>query len=179
MEHMKVISENVLAFYRPWKSRVAAALFAVLHIVTYPIFWAIPGWQVPMTAALWYRYGIVEVMCLVIGAWVLYYAGPDNLIFDLSQRTYQYISGWPLRPQVHQGPWEDMAAVCVVIVSRGYCVGITWKDSKMRARFQGTIWGTFTGLGRLDRANQMAEEIATVLGLPVVEQSITKRSTGS
>ena len=174
MNPTKVSSENALAFHKPQRFRRAIALFALLHVVAYPILWAVPGWQVPMTATRWYGYGIVEVMCLGIGAWMLYDAGPDDLILDLNRRTYRYVSGWPLGARVYQGPWEDMAAVCVVKVSRGYCVGIAWKDEKMRARFQATILGTFHGLGRLDHANSLAEEVASALNLPLVEKPAIK-----
>lgn len=124
MEPVKVSSENTLAFCRPRKNRVAAALFALLHIVAYPILWMIPAWQVPMTTSLWYRYGIVEVMCLALAALTLDLAGPHDLIFDLNRRTYRYVSGWPLGLQVYEGPWEDLAAVCVLKTKRGYYVGI-------------------------------------------------------
>ena len=175
MEPTKALSENTLAFCRPWKDRVAAALFALLHVVAYPILWAIPAWQVPMTAARWYRYSIVEVMCLVIAVLTLYLAGPDDLIFDLNRRTYRYVFGWPLGWRVYEGPWEDMAAVCVPMTEQSYYVRIVWKDNKMRARFKCFSLGNFYGPGRSDRATRLAEETAAKLGLPLVERTLLKR----
>ena len=159
MEPVKVSSENTLAFCRPWKDRVAAALFALLHVVAYPILWVIPAWQVPMTAARWYRYSIV----------------PDDLTFDLNRRTYRYVSGWPLGWRIYEGPWEDMAAVCVLMAEHSYYVRIVWKDNKMRSRFRCFSLGTFNGLGRSDRATRLAEETAAKLGLPLVERTLLKQ----
>ncbi len=175
MEPVKVSSENTLAFCRPWTDRVAAALFALLHVVAYPILWVIPAWQMPMTAAHWYRYSAGEMLCLIIAVLTLYLAGPDDLTFDLNRRTYRYISGWPLGWRIHEGPWEDMAAVCVLMTDQSYYVRIVWKDNKMRARFKCFSLGNFNGAGRSDRATRRAEETAAVLGLPVVERTLLKQ----
>ena len=134
----------------------------------------------PMNLLGWFCFGFMEIGCLAFAVLFFHLSGPQYLTFDLNRRTYRYVLGWPFRPQVQEGPVEDIAGVYVWDRNRGrlsgYCVGIAWKDKKL-SQWQATHLGTFDGLGRLDRANQLAQKIADVLGLPLVEPPFPRRST--
>ncbi len=169
--------QDSLSFRKPWKSRIGSALFALLLTGGYPTLLAVtlPGSRMPMTLLGWFCFGIMEMICLPFSAMFLYSAGPQHLSFDLNQRTYRYVFGWPFASQVQAGPWEDIAGVYVWDRNRGrlsgYSVGIAWQDNirSRRMRMKATLLGTFDGLGRLDRANGLAEEMASVLNAPLVE----------
>ena len=129
-----------------------------------------------MNPAGWLCFGILEVICLPFAAFFLCLSGPQTLSFSGDSRTYRYAFGWPFASQVWEGPWEDISGVYVLDRNRGrlsgYGVGIAWKDNRMRSRLLGmrsTLLGMFDGLGRLDRANRLAAEMAALLDVPLVE----------
>ncbi len=178
--------QDSLSFRNSWKSRVGSALFALLLACGYPalLFFELPNSKVPMTLLGWFCFSFMELICLGFAGLFLYGSGPEYLDLDLNRRTYRYVFGSPFRPQVHGGTWEDIAGVYVWDRNRGrlsgYSVGIAWKGNRMRSRLLGmrsTLLGTFDGLGRLDRANRLAEEMASLLGVPLVEPPFLKRST--
>ncbi len=186
MEPVSQNDVNHLVFRKPWKSRIGSALFAMLLAGGYPLLLALtlPGSKMPMTLLGWFCFGILEVVCLPFAAFFLYLSGPEYLDLDLNRRTYRYVFGWPFLPQVQRGLWEDIAGVYVWDRNRGrlsgYSVGIAWKSNRMRSRLLGVrspVLGTFDGLGRLDRANRMAEEITSLLGVSLVDPPFMKRST--
>lgn len=178
--------QDSLSFRNSWKSRVGSALFALLLAGGYPLLLALtlPGSRMPMNAVGWFCFGILEVVCLGFAGLFLYGSGPEYLELDLNRRTYRYVFGWPFLPQVHGGTRDDIAGVYVWDRNRGrlsgYSVGIAWKGNRMGSRLGGmrsTLLGTFDGLGRLDRANRLAEEMASLLDVPLVEPPFLKRST--
>lgn len=177
MEAVKISSKDILHFRKSWKSRVGCALFALLLGGGFPTLLALPGPKAPMSLLGWFCFGILETGCLAFAALFMYLSGPQYLSFDLNQRIYRYASGWLLRPQIREGPWEDIAGVYVWDRNSGrlsgYSVGIAWQDNKA-SRWQATLLGTFDGLGRLDRANRLAEDIASLLDVALVEPPFLK-----
>ena len=178
--------KGTLRFRKSWVIRIFAAVGGVFFAVSLPgvmeIGYAGSTQPVPMNTGSWLLFGLMEMVTLAFAGLFLYNAGPERLDLNLNRRTYCYVFGWPFAPHVWQGQWDEMAGIYLWKMEAGfvqcYGVGVAWKNPQIQSRIY-TVLATFRGLGRLDRANQMAEEIITVLGLPVVEQSITKRSTGS
>ncbi|MGI4789825.1 MAG: hypothetical protein ACRYFS_13355 [Janthinobacterium lividum] len=161
-------------------SRVIAALLAMLLAAGWPGVLVIGSitavHSTPMNAIGWLCFGFLEIMSLGFAALFLYGSGPEHLTLDLNLHTYRYVFGWPLAPQVQEGLWDDMAGIYVWNMTSGrlsgYGVGIAWKGNKMRSCLLGmrsTLLGKFDGLGRLDRANSLAEEMSSLLGVPLVE----------
>ena len=92
-------------------------------------------------------------------------AGPNDLDLDQNRRTYRFVSGWPLRPDVQTGPWEDIVGVFVRRTStRGgviYLVGIAWRQERQAYPLLGRF-------NREDDADALAENISVLLSLPRV-----------
>ena len=179
-------NEDILHFRNSWKSRVGSALFALLLAGGRPLLLALtlPGSKMPMTLLGWFCFGFIELLSLGFAGLFLYGAGPEYLDLDLNRRTYRYVFGWPFLPQVHGGTWDDIAGIYVWDRNRGrlsgYSVGIAWKSNRMRSQLLGmrsTLLGTFDGLGRLDRANRLAEEMASLLDVPLVEPPFPRQLT--
>jgi len=167
------------AFRASWGVRLFLALLAAFIITGYPLLYAagifdVRGHRPHFTAETWTLFGLLEIICVATGLPLLYVSGPSNLFLDLDRRTYRRVHGWPFRPRVQEGPWEDMAGIFVWYMpgSSLYHVGITWKRS--RRDFQHLEM--FANSGEADRH---AEQIAAALGLPLVEPPPSRRSSTS
>ena len=172
---LRVISrEATLDFRKRTGGRVFGAMMCAWLVAFVPlIYWmnADSTVQHQQTAPMLNMLDYVSILGLLwltgaSGGLMLYLlAGPNDLFLDLNRRTYRFVSGWPVFPQVQTGPWEDMAGVYVRRVSgRGgecYLVGIAWRQEKR----------SFPLLGRFRReedAEALAKEVSASLGLPRV-----------
>ena len=156
-------------FRASWGIRLFMAAVALLLITCNPLLYAAGGFDVRdhrplLTAITWFLFGLLEVICIAVGLPFLYLSGRNDLFLDTDQRTYRRVHGWPFRPRVQEGPWADMAGVYVWYRPRNnlYHVGITWKRSRWEFKH--------LEMFRQSReAEQFASNIATTLGLPLVE----------
>ncbi len=157
------------AFRAPWGFRLFMVLFALVIITGYPLMYVagvfdVRGHRPLFTAETWALFGLLEIICIAVGLPLLYLSGPNDLFLDVDRRTYRRVYGWPFRPCVQEGPWEDMAGVYMWYRPRNslYHVGITWKRS--RWDFQ-----HLEMFSRSDEADQFAAWVVATLGLPLVE----------
>ena len=68
-----------------------------------------------------------------IGLLFFYLSGPDDINFDLEQRTYRHTKGWPFFAKTRRGTMKDFWGVYVGRTrgdSRYFCVGVTWWGGK-------------------------------------------------
>jgi len=157
------------AFCKPWGIRLFMALLALLIITGYPLMYAggvidVRGHRPFSAAETWTLFGLLEIICIAVGLPLLYLSGPHDFFLDVDRRTYRHVYGWPFRPQVREGSWEEMAGVYVWCrrMNEQYIVGIAWK----RPRSHGPVLGTFS---RPRQADWWAEGVAATLDLPLVE----------
>ena len=157
------------AFRKPWGVRLFMALLAAFIITGYPLLYAVGAFDVrgrpPISAAeTWALFGLLEIICIGVGLPLLYLSGPNELFLDVDRRTYRHVYGWPFRPRVREGSWEEMAGVYIWCrrMNEQYIVGIAWK----RPRSHSPVLGAFS---RPNQADWWAEGVAATLDLPLVE----------
>jgi len=157
------------AFRKPWGIRLFMAMFALLIITGYPLLYAVGAFDVRghrpiFTTETWTLFGIVEIIGIATGLPLLYVSGPNEFFLDVERRTYRHVYGWPFRPQVREGSWEEMAGIYVWCrrMNEQYIVGIAWK----RPQSHSPVLGAFS---RPRQADWWAEGVAATLDLPLVE----------
>lgn len=156
-------------FRAPWGLRLFMGMLALFIITGYPLMYAtgvfdVRGHRPTLTGEDWALFGLLEIICIAVGLPLLYLSGPNDFLIDLVRRTYRRVHGWPFRPRVQEGPWEDMEGIFVWYRPGNslYHVGITWK----RSRWDFQHLEMFSRSGEAER---FASEIAATLGLPLVE----------
>lgn len=158
---VKVTPEH-LAFRKPWEQRVFMAMLSLAvflapampatdlaqrHLLGSGQSWVIPAFG---------------LLFLPVSLGFLWTAGPNDLNLDLSRHTYRRVSGWPLRPQIQSGPWDEMWGVFVRKSSSEasfYYPGIILRNGKT------VTLGRFRGKAAAER---FAEEMVTMLNLKLV-----------
>lgn len=158
---VKASSEH-LAFRKPWEQRVFMAMLS-LAVFLVPAMPAIDlaqrhllgsgqSWVIP-------AFGLLFLPASLGFLWM---AGPNDLTLDLSRHSYRRASGWPFRPQIQSGPWNEMWGVFVRksgSEASFYYSGIVLRNGKtvMLGRFRGKA-----------AAERFAEEMITMLNLKLV-----------
>ena len=116
---------RTLTYRRPWLFR---AVF---------LFFSLVGLSLPFLAAADIAsrhnpdYSPLPMAVLVFGGPGLVFfwlSGPDDLHFDLDERSYRHIKGWPFFAKTRTGPVSDFWGVYVGRTqdkSRYFCVGVT------------------------------------------------------
>ncbi len=104
------------------------------------------------------------LLCVPVAVLLLMLARPSELQFNLMNRTYRWVMGWPLLSSVQSGPLTDMWGVYVRTsggkgnIKASYFVGVRSK------RFGGQM-----SLGHFEvqaAAERFAEELMSELSLP-------------
>ena len=167
------------AFRKPRGVRLFMALLAAFIITGYPLLYAVGAFDVRghrphFTAETWTLFGIVEIIGIATGLPLLYLSGPNEFFLDVERRTYRHVYGWPFRPQVREGSWEEMAGVYVRFIrmtyNEQYIVGIAWKCPRSHS----PVLGAFS---RPRQADRWAEGVAATLDLPLVEPPPSRKQS--
>lgn len=152
--HRTQINESFI-YARPLFLRFMASLFVLILLVVpvclrnapVPIFW----------------FGVLGISVFV--PVFVFLAGPNEIVFDLRQHQYIARSGWPFKPVCWQGSINDIAAISVTSTGIGSTfVILRWKKS---TRHNITL-GMFSPQ---EKAKDMAEKMATLLGVPIIPLS--------
>ena len=154
-----------MVFRRRLSQRVFMGTMGVIMAVGGPIgCWhgIVDGRGSLSTAARFTAWAVFALLDVAVGALCIYIAGPEELHLDLERRTYRLVRGWPFFPVTRSGTWKDIAGISVRDFGEGQTyVGIKWGYGRRSV----TPLGTF---GK-QAANQFAQEMASMLGLPQVD----------
>lgn len=151
---------RTLTYRKPWLFR-AASFLSSLAVFSFPLL-AVPE----MTAHKPPDYSALPILILVFwgGSLLsLHLSGPDDIAFDLEQKTYRYVKGWPFSPKTRTGIMKDFWGVYVGRRQGGnryFWVGVTWwggRDSVTLERF-----------GNKEAAERFAESLMSNLELKQV-----------
>ncbi len=172
------LSPGELAFCTPLSLRVSVIMIAIVLITGYPLvlyagdIFDAGNQRQGITSEYWPLYCFAVFLGFAIGGTILYFSGPDDFVINLDRRTYRHVYGWWFNQQVKTGSLDDdLAGVfvrCVSMNSR-YDVGIVWKREKM--------WKLLGAFNRSGKADRYAEEMAVVLGLPLVTPPLYLKSS--
>ena len=162
-------AQGEMALRTPLAMRMAFTMLGLLCTVGAPLLYGAealnPGpHQKAMPVWAWLAFAFFMSMSAALGGLMFYAACPNDVLINLEGRTYRHIYGWPHKRKVEVGALDEMTGVYVTCVQVDWCygVGIAWKSERKSS----LTLGQFMRSGRADR---FAEEMAAVLGLPLVE----------
>ncbi len=155
-----------LNFQRRHSLRIGMAMLGFWVVAAYPLMFPFMSFRHHTNdTPNWIWMALIEMLYAPFGVLLLALAGPRDISLNLDRRTYRWIYGWPLRPYVRIGGWEDFAGVYSKKHQgrnlSGYFVGIVWKHSAKLNPI----------LGFCDseaKAKILAQEMAQTLDLPQV-----------
>ncbi len=149
-----------LEFRRPWLVRSFFVIFTFVTLGSLPALLPtlIKEHQANTGMLLYYL-----VICVPISILSLWFSGPDDISFDLEQKTYRWVKGYPFLARTRTGSFEDLWGVYLARTQgseRYFCVGINWRSGRNSI----TVNRFYNEL----LAEQFAEDLMTKLGLPKV-----------
>jgi hypothetical protein len=161
---------KIILFRKPPAARRLETLLAVaitIQIVAFPLVGAV------LTGKL------IFFGASALGAgWVLWFlyriAGPNGIRLDGEQRTYEWTTGWPWKPETRIGSFADIKGVCIsprnsVIIlmakRQGLLKRVVVSDPAMSS-----IRSTALTIDRshVGESRALAEELNRVYGFPIV-----------
>ncbi len=120
---------RTLTYRKPWLFR-AVFIFAGLMAFSLPFLVASD-----MTVRRPIDYSALPMLTLLSWGGSLFFfynSGPDDIAFNLEQRTYRHVKGWPFAKS-RSGSMKDFWGVYVGRTqgdNRYFCVGVTWWGGK-------------------------------------------------
>jgi membrane protease YdiL (CAAX protease family) len=114
------------------------------------------------------NYGTLLPFVLIFGGPSLFLwrlSGPQDICFDLHEKTYRYVAGWPFFAKTRIGPISELQGVYIrETQSYGFFVGVTVFSPKLnrRGRGGGVTLETFTNR---TKAEQFAAQLMSDLEL--------------
>lgn len=114
-----------MAFPKPRWMRVLFVVSSLIGLSIPVLIWLVflQGQAVNLGGCV---FGLLFFFCL--SALAFWFSGPDDVYFDLEQRTYRLVKGSPFSTQIRSGPLTDLWGVYVGQTqgrSRYFCVGVT------------------------------------------------------
>ncbi len=114
---------RTLTFRKPWLFRAVSVL---VMLICYADVFGI--WN-DMAKHHSMNYGALLFFILWFGGGSVVFfwlSGPNDIYFDLQQRTYRYVKGWPFFPKTRTGSLSDFWGVYTGRKRSSFCVGVTW-----------------------------------------------------
>ena len=132
------MNPHEMAFLKPHWLRVLFVVSSLIALGIPVLLWLVflQGQAVNLGGCM---FGLLFFLCL--SALAFWFSGPDDVYFDLDQRTYRLVKGSPFSTHIRSGLLTDFWGVYVGRTqgkSAYFCVGVTWwggKDNVTLERF--------------------------------------------
>ena len=149
-----------MAFLKPHWLRILFVVSSLIALGIPVLLWLVflQGQAVNCSGCV---FGLLFFLCL--SALAFWFSGPDDVYFDLDQRTYRLVKGSPFSAQIRSGPVSDFWGVYVGRTqgkSAYFCVGVTWWGGK------GNV--TLERFSSKMQAERFAASLMSNLGLKLV-----------